>query len=98
MKPLCALAATIHLCLIGKEGLRELALQNLAKARFAADELEKIPGVRRVFLRPVVQRVRAGVSALGEDDQPRALAREDHWPVRRWARTIPSSRSAGLYA
>jgi glycine dehydrogenase subunit 1 len=46
---LYALAATIHLCLIGKEGLRELALQNLAKARFAASELEKIPGVKRVF-------------------------------------------------
>jgi glycine dehydrogenase subunit 1 len=46
---LYALAATIHLCLIGKEGLREMAVQNLAKARFAAAELEKIPGVRRVF-------------------------------------------------
>jgi glycine dehydrogenase subunit 1 len=46
---LYALAATIHLCLIGKEGLREMALQNLAKSRFAAAELEKIPGVRRVF-------------------------------------------------
>ncbi|HWW51579.1 MAG TPA: aminomethyl-transferring glycine dehydrogenase subunit GcvPA [Verrucomicrobiae bacterium] len=46
---LYALAATIHLCLLGKEGLRELALQNLAKARFARAELEKIPGVRRVF-------------------------------------------------
>ncbi len=32
---LFALIATIHLCLLGKEGLRELALQNLAKARFA---------------------------------------------------------------
>jgi len=46
---LYALAATIHLCLAGKEGLREIALQNLAKARFAAAQLEKIPGVRRVF-------------------------------------------------
>jgi glycine cleavage system P protein (glycine dehydrogenase) subunit 1 len=46
---LYALAATIHLCLLGKEGLREVALQNLAKARFAQAELEKIPGVRRVF-------------------------------------------------
>ncbi|MGH9679388.1 MAG: aminomethyl-transferring glycine dehydrogenase subunit GcvPA, partial [Candidatus Acidiferrales bacterium] len=27
---LCALAATIHLCLVGKEGLKELAAQNLA--------------------------------------------------------------------
>ena len=49
---LCALAATIHLCLLGKEGLREMALQNLAKARFAQSELEKIPGVRRVFSGP----------------------------------------------
>jgi glycine dehydrogenase subunit 1 len=46
---LCALATTIQLCLLGKEGLRELALQNLAKARFAQAELEKIPGVRRVL-------------------------------------------------
>ena len=49
---LYALAATIHLCLLGKEGLREQALQNLAKARFAQAELEKIPGVRRVFSGP----------------------------------------------
>jgi glycine dehydrogenase subunit 1 len=49
---LYALAATIHLCLMGKEGLREQALQNLAKARFAQAELEKIPGVRRVFSGP----------------------------------------------
>jgi glycine dehydrogenase subunit 1 len=46
---LYALAATIHLCLIGKEGLREMATQNLAKAQFAASELEKIPGVKRAF-------------------------------------------------
>jgi glycine dehydrogenase subunit 1 len=49
---LCALAAAIHLCLLGKEGLKELAVQNLSKARFALTELEKIPGVRRVFSGP----------------------------------------------
>jgi len=49
---LCALAASIHLCLLGKEGLRELAQQNLAKTRFAAAELEKIPGVKRAFSGP----------------------------------------------
>jgi glycine dehydrogenase subunit 1 len=46
---LCALAATVHLTLLGKEGLREMAEQNLAKARFALSELEKIPGVKRAF-------------------------------------------------
>jgi glycine dehydrogenase subunit 1 len=50
---LFALAATIHLCLLGKEGLREMALQNVSKAQFALGELEKIPGVRRAFSGPV---------------------------------------------
>jgi glycine dehydrogenase subunit 1 len=49
---LCALAVNIHLCLLGKEGLKELAAQNIAKARFALEELEKIRGVRRAFSGP----------------------------------------------
>jgi len=49
---LCALAVNIHLCLVGKEGLKELAEQNIAKARFALEELEKIRGVRRAFSGP----------------------------------------------
>jgi glycine dehydrogenase subunit 1 len=49
---LCALAVTVHLCLLGKEGLREMAHQNLSKARCALTELEKIPGVRRAFDAP----------------------------------------------
>jgi glycine dehydrogenase subunit 1 len=46
---LCALAATVHLTLLGKEGLREQAEQNLSKAHFALSELEKIPGVQQTF-------------------------------------------------
>ena len=42
----------MHLSLLGKEGLREMAEQNLAKAQFALSELEKIPGVRRRFPAP----------------------------------------------
>jgi glycine cleavage system P protein (glycine dehydrogenase) subunit 1 len=49
---LCALAATVHLTLLGKEGLREMAEQNFSKAQFALNELEKIPGVRRAFAAP----------------------------------------------
>jgi glycine dehydrogenase subunit 1 len=49
---LCALAVNIHLCLLGKEGLKELAAQNLAKARFALEQLEDIRGVRRAFSGP----------------------------------------------
>jgi glycine dehydrogenase subunit 1 len=46
---LFALVVTVHLCLLGKEGLHEMAQQNLSKARFALAELEKIPGVKRAF-------------------------------------------------
>ena len=49
---LCALAATVHLSLLGKEGIREMAEQNVAKARFALSLLEKIPGVKRSFTAP----------------------------------------------
>jgi len=49
---LCALAATVHLTLLGKEGLREMAHLNLSKARFALNELLKIPGVKRKFDAP----------------------------------------------
>jgi glycine dehydrogenase subunit 1 len=49
---LCALAATVHLTLLGKEGLREMAHQNLSKAQFALDLLTKIPGVKRTFAAP----------------------------------------------
>src|SRR5437588_10014289 len=49
---LCALAATVHLTLLGKEGLREMAEQNLSKAQFALGELLKVPGVRRTFDAP----------------------------------------------
>jgi glycine dehydrogenase subunit 1 len=49
---LCALAATVHLTLLGKEGLREMAEQNFAKAQFALAELLKVTGVRRTFAAP----------------------------------------------
>ena len=49
---LCALAATVHLSLLGKEGLREMAEQNLSKAQFTLKALEKLPGVKRTFSAP----------------------------------------------
>src|SRR5690348_210470 len=46
---LYALVVTIHLCLLGKEGLRELAAQNLAKAEFTKEALKRIPGLSLPF-------------------------------------------------
>jgi glycine dehydrogenase subunit 1 len=48
---LCALASTIHMSLLGKEGLRELANLNFQKAHYAANELKK-HGINPVFQTP----------------------------------------------
>ena len=49
---LCALRATIFLESLGKEGLREMAWQNVQKAGYALDALTGVPGVRRKFAGP----------------------------------------------
>ncbi len=49
---LCALTATIYLCLLGKNGLRALAEQNLAKAHYAANQLGKVEGTSVPFAAP----------------------------------------------
>jgi glycine dehydrogenase subunit 1 len=49
---LCALAATIYLCLLGKRGLKALAEQNLAKAHYAARQLRAVPGTATPFVAP----------------------------------------------
>src|ERR1700758_286229 len=46
---LVALMATIFLVVYGKEGMRELALHNLAKADYAAKHLSSVSGARLLF-------------------------------------------------
>jgi glycine cleavage system P protein (glycine dehydrogenase) subunit 1 len=49
---LCALAATIYLCLLGKNGLKALAERNLALAHYAAGRLAAVPGASTPFASP----------------------------------------------
>jgi glycine dehydrogenase subunit 1 len=49
---LIALASTIYLALLGKEGLRKAATLSTAKAHYAADVLARAPGVGRRFEAP----------------------------------------------
>jgi glycine dehydrogenase subunit 1 len=49
---LCALAVTIYLSLLGKNGLKTLAEQNLAKAHYAARLLAAVPGAATPFAGP----------------------------------------------
>jgi glycine dehydrogenase subunit 1 len=45
----CALRATIFLELLGKQGMRELASQNLQKANYALDQITQIAGITPRF-------------------------------------------------
>ena len=49
---LCALMATIYTAILGKQGLRRVGELSVAKAHYAAAELQKIPGVRARFGAP----------------------------------------------
>jgi len=49
---LCALMATIFMSLLGKQGLREMAGQNLAKASYARQQLARVKGFSLVFDSP----------------------------------------------
>jgi len=50
---LCALTATVFLSLLGKQGLREMAGQNLAKTAYAKAQLAGAKGVTLPFAAPV---------------------------------------------
>jgi glycine dehydrogenase subunit 1 len=49
---LCALTATIYLSLLGKSGIREVALQNVAKTQYALQQIREIPGIEILFEGP----------------------------------------------
>jgi glycine dehydrogenase subunit 1 len=49
---LCALMATMYAAILGKRGLRRVGELSVAKAHYAAAELQKIPGVRLSFGAP----------------------------------------------
>jgi glycine dehydrogenase subunit 1 len=49
---LMALASNIHMSLLGKTGLREVALQSHAKAEYLKSEIAKVPGYRIPYASP----------------------------------------------
>jgi len=49
---LCALMATVYLALLGKQGIREVARQNLAKAEYAKGRIAALPGFSLPFAAP----------------------------------------------
>ena len=68
---LVALMATVYMAVFGKQGLRELAEQNLSKAHYLAGEIEKRGG-RRVFLGPFFNECVVRAEGAGADVNRRA--------------------------
>ena len=90
---LMALASNIHMSLLGKEGLREVALQSHAKAQYLKGEIAKLPGYRIPYARPDLQRVsRGGARGCGAAARAPRRARN---PRRRAALALRRRRIAG---
>lgn len=49
---LCTLAATIYMSIMGKNGLKEVAMQCTTKAHYLANEIAKIPGFSLAYSHP----------------------------------------------
>jgi len=84
---LCALAATVYLCLMGKQGLRELAERNVKKSHYALDLLQQTAGCQQRFSAPffnefvlTVPNARAVWQQLKEHGLIAGLLLEDWYP------------------
>lgn len=49
---LCALAATVYMCMLGKKGMMEVARLNLSKAEYLKKALQSVKGVKLAFNAP----------------------------------------------
>jgi glycine dehydrogenase subunit 1 len=70
---LCMLAATIYLSLVGRKGLRELAVQNLSKAEYLKAKLGE-KGVMPLFSAPTFNEFAVGLRAEGPKASEAAYA------------------------
>ncbi len=84
---LCALAATVYLCLMGKRGLRELAERNVKKSHYALNLLKQTSGCQQQFAAPFfnefvvkVANARAAWQRLQEQGIVAGVLLEDWYP------------------
>jgi glycine dehydrogenase subunit 1 len=83
---LVGLGATIYLSLLGKQGLREAASQNLAKSHYAFKQLTQIPGVRATFSAPFFNEFVIQTRLPAEILQQKLLAKNiiGGLPLKKW--------------
>lgn len=88
--------ATFYMALLGKHGLRDVAYQNLAKAKYAFDQLTQIPGVRAPFASPFFNEFVLQTKVPAETLQQRLLERNivAGLPIKKW---YPDLENASLW-
>jgi glycine dehydrogenase subunit 1 len=85
---LMALAANVHMSLLGKHGLREVALQSHAKAQYLKGRIAAVPGYRIAYPAPTFNEfsVEAPVPAAGLVSRLAARGILAGVPLSRWMR------------
>jgi glycine dehydrogenase subunit 1 len=73
---LCALAAAVHLCLLGPRGLRELSLLNLHKAHYAKQLIASLPGFELPLSAPTYNEFVVRLPLPAQQVRERLLERE----------------------
>jgi len=84
---LCALAVTVYLSLVGKEGLRKVALLNLDRSHYLFDAATRIAGVsaawKQPFFNEFVLRLPCSADAVCRRMRERGFLAG--WPLSRWS-------------
>jgi glycine dehydrogenase subunit 1 len=83
---LIANGIAFYLALLGRQGLREVASQNLAKSHYAFQQLTQVPGVRAVFSAPFFNEFVIQTKMPAEELQ-QALLRQNivgGLPIQKW--------------
>jgi glycine dehydrogenase subunit 1 len=84
---LCALAVTVYLSLIGKEGLRKVALLNLDRSHYLLDRLKSVGGLATAWDQPFfnefVLRLPCSADAVCRRMRERGFLAG--WPLSRWS-------------
>jgi glycine dehydrogenase subunit 1 len=93
---LIASCSTFYMALLGKQGLRDVAYQNLAKAHYALEQLTQIPGVRAPFSAPIFNEFVLQTKTPAETLQERLLERGviGGLPLKKW---FPELGNASLW-
>lgn len=93
---LIASCSTFYMSLLGKQGLRDVAYQNLAKTRYAMEQLGQIPGVRMAFSAPVFNEFVLQTKTPPETLQAKLLEKNivAGLPMKKW---YPELENASLW-